>query len=274
MEYTEEQLKSKGVYCLTFPNGKRYVGYTCKAGGFQARWFNHKAQCKYPNSKDYNSKKGEAIREFGWENVKKEILVFSDDRRFCKKLEIALIDAWRLNYKRHGGDCPGVNGTDGGDGSRGAKHSQATKDKMKNKIISEETKQRMSESAKERVTRDGVWIAGKHHSEETILKLKNTPKTKEWRDNLSKANIGRKPWNKGTPRTQEEKLKMRNTNKLLRGKIITIRNIATNEEHTGCLRELDRLFGINRKTIQRGQITKGYIKVDTTTPNNNKEENK
>jgi hypothetical protein len=139
--------------------------------------------------------------------------------------------------------------------------------------MSQVTKDRMSKSAKERVVRDGVWIHGKNHSQETINKLKSIKKTKEWKENLSKALVGRKSWNKGVPRTLEEKLKMRETNKSLRGKIVTIRNIITNEEYTGCLRELNRLLGINRQAIKNNRISKNYIKVDNTTANN-KEENK
>jgi group I intron endonuclease len=57
-------------------------------------------------------------------------------------------------------------------------------------------------------------------------------------------------------------------------KIITIKNIDTGEEYTGALRELAREYGIRRRTIQKYRPSNNFIKVDTTTPTNNKEENK
>ena len=60
-----EELKKYSVYVHTFPNGKKYVGVTCLP--VNARWCNGKG---YDNHK----KMSEAIKEFGWENVKHEIV--------------------------------------------------------------------------------------------------------------------------------------------------------------------------------------------------------
>ena len=60
-----KELNKYTVYVHTFPNGKKYVGVTCLPAN--ARWCNGKG---YDNHK----KMSEAIKEFGWENVKHEIV--------------------------------------------------------------------------------------------------------------------------------------------------------------------------------------------------------
>ena len=54
------------VYMLTFPNGKKYIGIT---NNTERRWSN--------NGKGYkqNQKMYDAIQLYGWNNVKKEILL-------------------------------------------------------------------------------------------------------------------------------------------------------------------------------------------------------
>ena len=59
-----------GVYKLTFPNGKAYIGSSVN---IKVRWANGKGY-------DFdNAPVGKAIQEYGWENVNKEILYVSDD---------------------------------------------------------------------------------------------------------------------------------------------------------------------------------------------------
>lgn len=56
----------KYLYRLTFPNGKVYIGTTKDV---RQRWVSQGAA--------YNgSVVGEAIREFGWDNVKKDVLLY------------------------------------------------------------------------------------------------------------------------------------------------------------------------------------------------------
>jgi hypothetical protein len=63
------------IYLFTFPNGKQYVGQT--VGTFESRASTHK-------SKAFSGDTGcrllsNAIKKYGWESIKKEILVFCDD---------------------------------------------------------------------------------------------------------------------------------------------------------------------------------------------------
>ena len=55
----------KYLYRLTFPNGKVYIGVT---SNIHQRWISQGAAYK-------GSVVGEAIQQFGWDNVKKEVLL-------------------------------------------------------------------------------------------------------------------------------------------------------------------------------------------------------
>lgn len=75
-------MAERSVYRLTFPNGMVYIGSTSDT---KKRWANngsgYKGQAVY-----------EAIKDFGWENVKKEVvLTLKSDELLVRKVECALI---------------------------------------------------------------------------------------------------------------------------------------------------------------------------------------
>ena len=77
------------LYKHTFPNGKVYIGITKMEP--EKRWANgegyaHKENDKYCQSLMYN-----AIKKYGWENVKHEIILQSDSRDFIEQQEIYYI---------------------------------------------------------------------------------------------------------------------------------------------------------------------------------------
>ena len=115
-DYTNSQLrKMRGVYSLTFPNGKRYVGYTtAPSSNLAHRWTCHKKDAKDGNGHLVHN----AIRKYGWKNVIKEVILVSDDEERCQSLEKQLIAFWKLNARRFK-DAKGYNLTDGGDGCSG-----------------------------------------------------------------------------------------------------------------------------------------------------------
>lgn len=76
------------LYCLTFPNNKRYIGIT---SNFQRRMSQHKYE-----SKKRNFKLQFAIRKYGWKSVKKEILVFNLSKEHAQNLEANLISDLKL----------------------------------------------------------------------------------------------------------------------------------------------------------------------------------
>ncbi len=85
----------------------------------------------------------------------------------------------------------------------GFKHSEKTKKKIgdgnRNKIVSDDTKEKMSKSQKGK-NKGKTPMLGKHHSEDTKKKI-------------SEGSIGRIPWNKGKHHSEDTKQKMREKRK-------------------------------------------------------------
>jgi hypothetical protein len=78
------------VYELSFPDGKVYYGSTVNP---EMRW---------KNGEGYNTQKvGEAIKQFGWENVKKKIIAEKLTKQNAMLIERTLI-------KATGSDMPGL----------------------------------------------------------------------------------------------------------------------------------------------------------------------
>lgn len=106
------------VYKHTCPSGKVYIGITKQAPN--KRWLNGLG---YQHN-DYFFK---AIKKYGWENIKHEILVDNLNEKEAKIKEVELISFYKSNQREYG-----YNITDGGDGVHGFKHTEETKSKIHN----------------------------------------------------------------------------------------------------------------------------------------------
>ena len=156
----------KKTYCIyvhEFPNGKKYVGQTCVLP--EKRW---------RNGKRYSGLMRKAIDKYGWENIIHRVLVTELDANTANALEKFLISVLHTNDPKHG-----YNITSGGDGYRGATHSEKTKAQLRIK-------------AKEQWER------------QKINGYKPPPITDKARENLSKSHIGQSAWNKGKHTMTEE----------------------------------------------------------------------
>lgn len=134
------------VYKHTVPNGKVYIGVTCQA--LNKRWLNGLGY----SHNDYFFK---AIKKYGWQNIKHEILFDGLTKEEACKKEIELIAAYKSNQREYG-----YNMTDGGDGVNGFKHNSETLSKINNlwekghipwnkgKKTSEETRAKQSQARK------------------------------------------------------------------------------------------------------------------------------
>lgn len=88
------------VYMLTFPNNKKYIGITKR--DVEKRW---------NNGEGYNQRQHkvyEAIQNFGWENVIKEILYENLSSEDARKLEMEMIEKYNSMED-------GYNGSKGGE---------------------------------------------------------------------------------------------------------------------------------------------------------------
>lgn len=133
-------MKENQIYKITnLLNNKVYIGLTIQ--GARTRYIHHlyetRSGSKFPI---HNS-----IRKHGMENFNLEILETSENSETLKELEKHYIKLYNSNNRKLG-----YNLTEGGDGTLGRKHSEETKSKIRNKafnrIVSEETKNRMKAS--------------------------------------------------------------------------------------------------------------------------------
>lgn len=210
------------VYIHTSPNNKRYIGIT-QQNPPNKRW--RQGATSYRNN-DYFCK---AIRKYGWNNFKHEIVLQNLTKQEAEMFEVEIIKHYKTNNRKYGynisngGECIG-------------KHSEESKTKMSKsrmgkysginhphfgKTLSQETKDKISKSH-----------TGFKHTEESKQKMSTNRSgekhfmygkkhLKETKDKISKSHIGKLvgPDNGmfGKKRTDDEKNKIsiKNSKKVL-----------------------------------------------------------
>lgn len=147
------------VYEHTFPNGKKYIGITKRS-----------LKERFQNGKGYrnNIYMDRAIKKYGFENIKSKIVKENLNKEEAENLEIELIKLFKTQNSNFGYNiCSGGLVNTHSEETRkkislanignkkwlGKKHKEETKEKMKNKNFTEETRIKMSESRKKRITK-------------------------------------------------------------------------------------------------------------------------
>ncbi len=125
------------VYIHTSPSGKRYVGITCTS--LEGRW-------RHGNGYYRNKYFTKAIKKYGWDNFKHEIVAESLSKLEAEEIEQSLIERYQSNIKSFG-----YNIKSGGDSN--GKHAEESKRLMSEnrkgkgtQPKSEATKQKMREN--------------------------------------------------------------------------------------------------------------------------------
>ena len=143
------------VYVHIFPNGKRYVGITCRP--VERRWESGAGYAKQLFMK-------RAIDKYGWSNIDHVILQKDLTIEEAERLEVDLIKQWKTREPLHGYNVDNGGITCG-------KHSESTKEKI--------SKNRTGKCVGEENIRFGVDISGcknpfygKKHTEETRKKMR------------------------------------------------------------------------------------------------------
>lgn len=162
------------VYMHTSPSNKVYIGITSQEP--KLRWGNG---CNYSSNEHFDR----AIKKYGWDNFKHEILFSNLSLKEAKEKEIELIAFYDSTNSEKG-----YNITNGGESGNGYNHTKLTKQKisaamkgrtspMKGRKQSEESKAKISEANKNIQRRKGFTL-----SDETKKKIgeahKGVPKPK------------------------------------------------------------------------------------------------
>lgn len=161
MKEIKNEERNYCVYMHTSPSGKRYIGITCQQ--VKKRWSNGKG---YRKQVFYN-----AIKKYGWDNFKHEILFEKLTKNEAEEKERELISYYKSNQRDNGYNI------DFGGTSIG-RFSDSTKKKLSDLMIGENNH-----------------FYGKHHSDET-------------KKRLSESHKGLESKLKGVPKTDEAKRKM------------------------------------------------------------------
>ena len=200
--YSDEKLWT--VYMHTNKiNGKKYIGITSQNPP-KRRWRDNGSGYK-DNVHFWN-----AIKKYGWDNFKHEILLQHEELEYAFKVEKCLIRHYKTNNRMYG-----YNLTTGGEGCSGIVVSEETREKLRiinsGKTIPQETRDKISKankgrkkSAKERQAisqRMSLRVGelnnhyGKPHSEESKRKISESNKkahaNPEVKAKISKANKGK-----------------------------------------------------------------------------------
>ena len=144
------------VYMHIFPNSKKYIGITGQKP--EKRWRNG---FNYRNCILFNR----AIKKYGWNNIKHEILFNNLTKKEAEQKEIELIAFYKSNQREYGynvesgGNCTGMLSN-----KQKEKISKSLKEYYKN---NPEARKNISEKAKKRISP----TKGKHLSEETKNKI-------------------------------------------------------------------------------------------------------
>jgi group I intron endonuclease len=145
------------VYRHVAPNGKSYVGITCRRP--EERWSNGRAYKDNPHF--WN-----AIQKYGWDNFTHEILQSGLTKEEACRHEIEYISEFLLTDPRYG-----YNRDNGG--AVAGKHSEATCEKMRESwktrpSATEETRRKLSEAT----CGNNNPFYGKTHSAESLKKMR------------------------------------------------------------------------------------------------------
>lgn len=181
------------VYKHTAPNGKIYIGITCKPP--EQRW-------EYGKGYRHNAHMQSAIEKYGWDSFEHEILASCLSQDEALSLERELIGKYQSFDRRYGYNIELG-------GRKKNAFGQETLEKMRirmsgennhnyGKHLSEETRRKLSEinrgekhpkygthhseETKKKIgdtnRGDKHYLYGKHHSEETIEKMRNSNQQK------------------------------------------------------------------------------------------------
>lgn len=148
-------------------NNKAYIGITSKHP--EERWGTNGCNYREKQAVFYN-----AINKYGWDEFEHVIFMDHLSEHQAKHIEKLLIALYQTNCTKYKTPEIGYNMTDGGDGVVGIVYSKEARQRLSYLAShrSEETRQKISNAAKERLSNpENHPMYGKQHTEETKEKM-------------------------------------------------------------------------------------------------------
>lgn len=249
------------VYKHIFPNNKIYIGITCQKS--YKRW-------KYGSGYIGSPYIYKAIKKYGWNNIKHEILFSNLTKEEACQKEIELIAKYKSNNSQYG-----YNISSGGAGSNKHKLNEETKrligkkskemwqnKEIRKKIVNSMKKRTMSEETKRKI---GNFHKGRKRKKETCekisLALKGRTFTEEQKKHMSDAQKGKKSKFKGIkkgPLSEEVKRKISMSNKgrkLSKEQIEKLKKIKKNTSSGACICKKVICIETNEKFLSTTQAS-------------------
>ena len=162
------------VYCIKNTiNNKEYIGLTTRT--LEERWKQHIYESNKKDSWEWNTPLGNAIKKYGKDSFQVFVLEECSSETEMKQKEIQLIKERKSLASENG-----YNLSFGGDGRLGYKLSEKTKRKIGEgnlgKVMSTESKEKMSIAAKKRSVGKPSPMDGKKHTDDALRKISESSK--------------------------------------------------------------------------------------------------
>lgn len=178
------------LYVHITPNNKYYIGITGRS--VVERW-GYNGWGYYDERRKYQLPFCNAIKKYGWDNIRHIILLENLSKEMACECEKYLIAKFQTTNSKYG-----YNLVNGGEGVNGYKHTEETRlllhQKLAGRKLSDEHKQKISKAL---MGRPNTWQKGVPVSEESKQKmseaLKGHTTSEETRQKLSIANTGHYP---------------------------------------------------------------------------------
>lgn len=214
-----------GIYkIVNKANNKIYVGF---ATDLKRRWREH----KYKLKKGIHSNKHllSAWKKYGEDSFEFEIL---EEHESLDKDYLLLRENYYIDLLGSKLNANGYNIREDCRNQIGYKHTEETKEKMRGRVVSEETKKVLSEYAKKQ---EPYW-KGKKRDPAVIEKIKQSK-------------MGKIPWNKGKNYSIDPKLIEKRLNK--RFSVEMLEQIAKDYDELGSYRKVAIKHGLDRGLISK-----------------------
>ena len=165
------------VYMHKAPSGRVYIGLSCSP---EKRWNKGKGYIKNPYF-------WRCIKKYGWDNIEHIILYEGLSLKEAKEKEVELISKYKSNNRKYGYNISGGGDDNVSEESR-RKMSESRKGNKYSvgRILKQETKDMIARSLKEYYSTHSPTFKGRHHSDETIEKLKARVFSEETKQKMRK----------------------------------------------------------------------------------------